>query len=104
MVIVLPIGPSSSTLQGTSPATYRILIPSLGWSQPIPAQRRAAPIIGDLVLSGQFNRLATRRDIASLCVFYRIYHAECSRVIRVFTISLKYYSKLILTTSMVPVV
>lgn len=41
-------------------------------------QRRAIRIVGDDVLAGQLDHLALRRDIASLCVFYRIYHGECS--------------------------
>ncbi|VVD05208.1 unnamed protein product [Leptidea sinapis] len=41
-------------------------------------QRRAARIVGDLVLCERLDHLALRRDVASLCVFYRIYHGECS--------------------------
>ncbi|VVC97766.1 unnamed protein product [Leptidea sinapis] len=41
-------------------------------------QRRAARIVGDPVLCERLDHLALRRDVASLCVFYRIYHGECS--------------------------
>ncbi|XP_050668852.1 uncharacterized protein LOC126968081 [Leptidea sinapis] len=41
-------------------------------------QRRAARIVGDGVLCERLDHLALRRDVASLCVFYRIYHGECS--------------------------
>ncbi|RVE41561.1 hypothetical protein evm_013795 [Chilo suppressalis] len=41
-------------------------------------QRRAARIVDDQDLSDQLDPLALRRDVASLCVFYRIYHGECS--------------------------
>ncbi|XP_045492437.1 uncharacterized protein LOC123691896 [Colias croceus] len=41
-------------------------------------QRRAVRMIGDPRLSDRLDPLALRRDIASLCVFYRIYHGECS--------------------------
>ncbi|CAK1584849.1 unnamed protein product [Parnassius mnemosyne] len=41
-------------------------------------QRRAIRIVNDRVLSDRLDTLALRRDVASLCVFYRIYHGECS--------------------------
>ncbi|CAK1578575.1 unnamed protein product [Parnassius mnemosyne] len=41
-------------------------------------QRRAVRIDDDRVLSDRLNTLALRRDVASLYVFYRIYHGECS--------------------------
>lgn len=41
-------------------------------------QRRAARIVGDKVLSGRLDSLPLRRDVGSLCIFYRIYHGECS--------------------------
>ncbi|XP_045493438.1 uncharacterized protein LOC123692709 [Colias croceus] len=41
-------------------------------------QRRAVRMIGDPRISDRLDPLALRRDIASLCVFYRIYHGECS--------------------------
>ncbi|VVC98077.1 unnamed protein product [Leptidea sinapis] len=41
-------------------------------------QRREARIVGDLALCERLDHLALRRDVASLCVFYRIYHGECS--------------------------
>ena len=41
-------------------------------------QRRAARIVNDQDLSDRLDPLALRRDVASLCIFYRIYHGECS--------------------------
>ncbi|CAG5046898.1 unnamed protein product [Parnassius apollo] len=41
-------------------------------------QRRAARIIDDRVLSDRLDSLALRRDVASLCILFRIYHGECS--------------------------
>ncbi|RVE43066.1 hypothetical protein evm_012297 [Chilo suppressalis] len=41
-------------------------------------QRRPARIVDDQDLSDQLDPLALRRDVASLCIFYRIYHGECS--------------------------
>ncbi|CAH2041149.1 unnamed protein product, partial [Iphiclides podalirius] len=41
-------------------------------------QRRAARVIDDQGLSDQLDPLAMRRDVGSLCIFYRIYHGECS--------------------------
>ncbi|RVE47192.1 hypothetical protein evm_008160 [Chilo suppressalis] len=41
-------------------------------------QRRAARIVDDQDLSDQLDPLALRRDVATLCIFYRIYHGECS--------------------------
>ncbi|RVE40593.1 hypothetical protein evm_014757, partial [Chilo suppressalis] len=41
-------------------------------------QRRAARFVDDQDLSDQLDPLALRRDVASLCIFYLIYHGECS--------------------------
>ncbi|CAK1593568.1 unnamed protein product [Parnassius mnemosyne] len=41
-------------------------------------QRRAVRIVEDRVLSDRLDTLTLRRDVSSLCVFYRIYHGECS--------------------------
>ncbi|CAK1595972.1 unnamed protein product [Parnassius mnemosyne] len=41
-------------------------------------QRRVARIVDDRVLSDRLDSLALRRDVASLCIFFRIYHGECS--------------------------
>ncbi|CAK1592983.1 unnamed protein product [Parnassius mnemosyne] len=41
-------------------------------------QRRAARIVDDRALSDRLDSLALRRDVASLCIFFRIYHGECS--------------------------
>ncbi|CAK1599496.1 unnamed protein product [Parnassius mnemosyne] len=41
-------------------------------------QRRAARIVDDRVLSDRLDSLALRRDVASLSIFFRIYHGECS--------------------------
>lgn len=41
-------------------------------------QRRAVRVINDLALTNRLDSLSLRRDVASLTVFYRIYHGECS--------------------------
>ncbi|CAF4900062.1 unnamed protein product [Pieris macdunnoughi] len=41
-------------------------------------QRRAVRIVDDQSLSEWLDPLALRRDVGSLCIFYRIYHGECS--------------------------
>ncbi|CAF4908224.1 unnamed protein product [Pieris macdunnoughi] len=41
-------------------------------------QRRAVRIVDDQSLSVRLDPLALRRDVGSLCIFYRIYHGECS--------------------------
>ncbi|CAF4937092.1 unnamed protein product [Pieris macdunnoughi] len=41
-------------------------------------QRRAVRIVDDQSLSERHDPLALRRDVGSLCIFYRIYHGECS--------------------------
>ncbi|CAK1591446.1 unnamed protein product [Parnassius mnemosyne] len=41
-------------------------------------QRRAARIVDDRALFDRLDSLALRRDVASLCIFFRIYHRECS--------------------------
>ncbi|CAK1581331.1 unnamed protein product [Parnassius mnemosyne] len=41
-------------------------------------RRRAVRIVDDRVLSDRLDTLALRRDVASFCIFYRIYHGECS--------------------------
>ena len=41
-------------------------------------QRRAVRIIDDSRLTDRLDPLALRRDVGSLCVFYRIYNGECS--------------------------
>lgn len=41
-------------------------------------QRRATRIVDDQVLSDRLDPLSLRRDVASLCILYRIYHGECS--------------------------
>ncbi|CAF4943736.1 unnamed protein product [Pieris macdunnoughi] len=41
-------------------------------------QRRAVRIVDDQSLSERLDPLALRRDVGSLCIFYRIYHGECS--------------------------
>ena len=41
-------------------------------------QRRAARIVDDHAISMQIDPLALRREVASLSIFYRIYHGECS--------------------------
>ncbi|XP_046976601.1 uncharacterized protein LOC124542738, partial [Vanessa cardui] len=41
-------------------------------------QRRAARVIDDQALSDLLDPLALRRDVGSLCIFYRIFHGECS--------------------------
>ena len=41
-------------------------------------QRWAVRFIDDLKISTRLDSLSLRRDVASLCVFYRIYHGECS--------------------------
>ncbi|CAK1585562.1 unnamed protein product [Parnassius mnemosyne] len=37
-------------------------------------QRRVARIVDDRALSDWLDSLALRRDVASLCIFFRIYH------------------------------
>ena len=39
-------------------------------------QRRAIRIVGDSRLTNRIDLLSVRRDVASLCLFYRIYHGE----------------------------
>ncbi|CAK1588262.1 unnamed protein product [Parnassius mnemosyne] len=41
-------------------------------------QRRAVRIVDDSSLSDRLDSLALRRDVASLCIFFRIYHGKCS--------------------------
>ncbi|XP_013162491.1 PREDICTED: uncharacterized protein LOC106113978 [Papilio xuthus] len=41
-------------------------------------QRRAIRIVNDRALTDRLDALALRRDVSSLCIFYRIYHGECS--------------------------
>lgn len=41
-------------------------------------QRRATRIIDCQELSHRLDPLALRRDVASLCILYRLYHGECS--------------------------
>ena len=41
-------------------------------------QRRAVRIIGDEEVTRHLEPLQLRRDVASLSVFYRLYHGECS--------------------------
>ncbi|CAF4763426.1 unnamed protein product [Pieris macdunnoughi] len=41
-------------------------------------QRRAVQIVDDQSLSERLDPLALRRDVGSLCIFYRIFHGECS--------------------------
>ncbi|XP_045499423.1 uncharacterized protein LOC123697050 [Colias croceus] len=41
-------------------------------------QRRAVRLVGEPSLTDRLDTLALRRDIASLCVLYRIYYGECS--------------------------
>ncbi|XP_038221266.1 uncharacterized protein LOC119839131 [Zerene cesonia] len=41
-------------------------------------QRRAVRIIDDPVIADSLDPLALRRDVASLCVFYRLYNGDCS--------------------------
>ncbi|XP_052750759.1 uncharacterized protein LOC128200667 [Galleria mellonella] len=41
-------------------------------------QSRAARIIDSQRLTVRLDPLKLRRDVASLCIFYRIYHGECS--------------------------
>ncbi|XP_045510061.1 uncharacterized protein LOC123705360 [Colias croceus] len=41
-------------------------------------QRRATRLVDDPRITDRLDSLALRRDVASLCVFYRIYHGECS--------------------------
>ncbi|XP_045499402.1 uncharacterized protein LOC123697028 [Colias croceus] len=41
-------------------------------------QRRATRIVGKPELTDRLDPLALRRDVASLCVFYRLYNGECS--------------------------
>ncbi|CAK1582146.1 unnamed protein product [Parnassius mnemosyne] len=41
-------------------------------------QRRAARMVDDRFLSNRLDSLALRRDVASLCIFFHIYHGECS--------------------------
>ncbi|CAK1581036.1 unnamed protein product [Parnassius mnemosyne] len=43
------------------------------------AARRAARIVDNRVLSERLDSLALRKDVASLCIFFRIYHGECSK-------------------------
>nr|CAX36785.1 hypothetical protein [Papilio dardanus] len=63
-------------------AAYGILLASLGRSSEIPAfdrvQRRATRIVDDRGLTDRLDPLALRRDVSSLCIFYRLYHGECS--------------------------
>ncbi|XP_045499440.1 uncharacterized protein LOC123697067 [Colias croceus] len=41
-------------------------------------QRRASRIVDRPELTDRLDPLALRRDVASLCIFYRIYNGECS--------------------------
>lgn len=41
-------------------------------------QRRAVRIVNDPKLTSTLEPLSLRRDIGSLCVFYRLYNGECS--------------------------
>lgn len=41
-------------------------------------QRRATRIVDDTVLTSDIEPLGLRRDVASLCVFYRLYNGVCS--------------------------
>lgn len=41
-------------------------------------QKRAIRIINNPKITKKFQHLSQRRDIGSLCVFYRLYHGECS--------------------------
>ena len=42
-------------------------------------QRRAVRIVDDPDLTNGLEHLSLRRDIGSLCVFYRLYNGECSK-------------------------
>lgn len=41
-------------------------------------QRRAVRIVGDPDLTDKLESLEMRRDFGSLCIFYRLFHGECS--------------------------
>ncbi|XP_063378525.1 uncharacterized protein LOC134665481, partial [Cydia fagiglandana] len=41
-------------------------------------QRRAVRIVGDPELTDGLEPLSLRRDVGSLCMFYRLYNGECS--------------------------
>ncbi|XP_045511061.1 uncharacterized protein LOC123705984 [Colias croceus] len=41
-------------------------------------QRRAVRLVNEPSLTDRLDTLALRRDVASLCVLYRIYYGECS--------------------------
>lgn len=41
-------------------------------------QRRAVRIVGQESLTDRLDPLALRRDVASLCILYRMFHGECS--------------------------
>ncbi|XP_045500778.1 uncharacterized protein LOC123698240 [Colias croceus] len=41
-------------------------------------QRRAVRLVNEPNLTDRLDTLVLRRDVASLCVFYRIYNGECS--------------------------
>ncbi|XP_026314041.1 uncharacterized protein LOC113225816 [Hyposmocoma kahamanoa] len=41
-------------------------------------QRRAVRIVDDPMLTDGLEPLSLRRDVGSLCVFYRLYNGECS--------------------------
>ena len=41
-------------------------------------QRRATRIVDCQDISNRLDPLALRRDVASLCIFYRLYYGECS--------------------------
>ncbi|CAG4975733.1 unnamed protein product [Colias eurytheme] len=42
-------------------------------------QRRAARIIADPRITDKLDPLSLRRDLGSLCIFYRFYYGECSK-------------------------
>ncbi|GBP87403.1 hypothetical protein EVAR_67565_1 [Eumeta japonica] len=41
-------------------------------------QRRAFQIVDNRIVSVQYNPLALRKDVASLCILYRTYYGVCS--------------------------
>lgn len=73
-----------STPYGVGLASHVLLSSSLGWGTLIPAPpfRRHSTESDSNLDSQEFSirldSLALPRDVASLCVFHRIYHGECS--------------------------
>ena len=89
---VSPAEPDSSSGQNTNWSSIESIPPHIEYCSHLWAgapqyqlepfdriQRRAVAIIGDTVIYERLNTLALRRDVASLCVLYRIYHGECPR-------------------------